>query len=58
MKKCYIALNTVKGWKIVLDGKHVDCSNPVIQFGLGDNELSRAKEFCKDNNLEVIRICN
>lgn len=56
-KKCYITLNVKDGWKVVLDGRVVDCTKPLIQFGLGEEELEKAKLFCSNSNLEVIRIC-
>lgn len=57
MKKCYIVLNVLSGWKVVLDGKHVDCTKPLATFEKGQKGLEQAKNFCNENNLKVVRVC-
>lgn len=58
MKKAYIILNHLKGWKVVLDGRNVNCTKPIFNSRLTNNKgLEICKKFCKNNNIEVIRIC-
>ena len=53
MKKAYIVLNVIDGWKLVLDSKHVDCTKPLYV----DKDLDKVKEYSVKHNLEIIRIC-
>jgi len=59
MKKAYITLNYLKGWKVVLDGRNVDCTKLIFDSRLTDNRgLEMCNKFCENNNIEVIRICH
>lgn len=53
MKDCYIVLNTILGWKVVLDGKHIDCSNPLYI----NKDLKDVVNYCNDSNLRILRVC-
>lgn len=58
-KKVYITLNYIYGWKVVLDGKIVNCTKPV--FNSMDTSIkgfNNCRDFCKENNYEVIRECS
>ena len=58
MKKAYITLNYLNGWMVVLDGVHVDCTSPIFDSGLiNDVGLKKCVEFCKNENIRVIRVC-
>jgi hypothetical protein len=52
VKKVYIFRNTIKGWGIVEDSKHIDTGKALFF-----EELEQTKHFCDINKLEVIRIC-
>lgn len=58
-KKCFITLNKIDGWKVVLEHKnHVDCTKPIFNSkDLTNIGLNICKMYCKYNNLDVIRIC-
>ena len=58
MKKAYITLNYLNGWKVVLDGVHVDSTKPIFDSGLiNDVGLKKCVEFCKNKNIRVIKVC-
>lgn len=58
-RKCFITLNHINGWKVVLDYKyHIDCTKPIFNSDdITETGLSMCKSYCKNNDLEVIRIC-
>lgn len=51
--RVYIILNTELGWKVVKEEPHIDTADYLEIF----EELEDAENFCKENNLEIIRIC-
>lgn len=56
--KVYIALNYFEGWQVILDGRIVDCTKPI--FDSMDTSLKglyMCRNFCEENNYEVIREC-
>lgn len=56
--KVYILLNTIEGWKVVADGKHVDSTSPIYHsFDTTENGKMRCMIFCRSKRCEVIRIC-
>lgn len=56
--KVYIVKNYTEGYKVVLNGKHVDCSNPIFHsHNVTEKGLQMCEEFCVRKNLEVIRKC-
>ena len=56
--KGYITKNHYEGWKVVLDGKIVDCTNPIFHsHNVNNDGLQMCRNFCMENNIEVIREC-
>ena len=56
--KVYIVKNYIEGWRVVLDRKHVDCTNPIFHsHDITEKGLQICREFCVENNLEIIREC-
>ena len=56
--KVYITLNTSRGWKVIADGKRVDCGHPLYDScDASSRGLNLCKEYCANNNLSVIREC-
>ncbi len=57
-KKVYITLNHYEGWKVVLDGRVVDSTKPIFHsMNITIKGLNMCRNFCKENNYEVIREC-
>ena len=59
MYKGYITLNYRTGWKVVLDANnHVDCSKPIYNSNdLSNAGLNLCQRYCKNNKINVIRVC-
>ncbi len=57
-KKVYITLNHFEGWKVVFDGRIVDCTKSMFNsMDTSIKGLNMCRNFCKENNYEVIREC-
>ena len=57
-QKAFIVKNYSNGWKVVLDGKHVDCTKPVYDScDTTEIGLSLCRKYCTENDVLVIREC-
>ena len=57
-QKVYITKNCKNGWKVVADGCHVDCGNPLFDScDTSVKGLVLCRKYCAENNLFVIREC-
>lgn len=59
MRKGYITLNYRTGWKVVFDvNNHVDCSKPIYNSNdLSNTGLNLCEQYCKNNKINIIRVC-